>query len=123
MEFHEAFAGVHVLETCHDYVRADDPLNQAPETYQSEVRDTVLRTDEGLWLDIQRAPERHWGQKIHFTWAGLSEWVARVPGLYWAPGAAALAADTSRLVRTLPLHPQRPARLSGDQRSRSGAGA
>lgn len=90
MEFHEAFAGVHVLEICHNYVRADDPLNQAPETHQSEAQDIELQIDRQLWSDIHCEPERHWGQKIHFTGAGLSEWVARVPGLYWTPGASAL---------------------------------
>lgn len=31
MGLREAFAGVHVLETCHNYARADDPLSQPHE--------------------------------------------------------------------------------------------
>ena len=89
MGLREAFAGVHVLETCHNYARADDPLSQPPEVRPHQWN-IGLYDDRALWESILNDPERFWGQTVGFHPAALSEWVARVPGLYWRQGSEQL---------------------------------
>jgi len=89
MGLREAFAGVHVLETCHNYARADDPLSQPPEA-RPHGCNINLYNYRALWESILSDPESFWGRVVEFDPAALSEWVARVPGLYWRPGSEQL---------------------------------
>ena len=80
MGLREAFAGVHVLETCHNYARADDPLSQPPEA-RPHGCNINLYNDRALWESILSDPESFWGRVVEFDPAELTEWVERVPGL------------------------------------------
>ena len=89
MELRSALTSVRVLETCHNYARADDPLNERPEVRECDGYE-VLTDDGELWSRFLTNPETWWGATISLNGAVLSEWVARVPGLYWRRGSSSL---------------------------------
>lgn len=78
-----------VAETLANYGCADEPLLRAPELVEvGEVdRSNIpyfFQSDRDFWSEIRLLPEN--GQ-IHVGGAVVTEWVARVPGLYWQQGA------------------------------------
>jgi hypothetical protein len=86
MGLREAYVGVHVLETNENYARADAPLLSPPETRQRQDYQ-YFESDQFVWERILSDPEEVWGLKFDIPRAALSEWVARVPGLYWKRGS------------------------------------
>jgi len=86
MSLREAYVGVRIMETNDNYSRADAPLISLPET-RSIGAYQYYDADEYVWERILRDPEGQWGITYHFDPLAMSEWVARVPGLYWKPGS------------------------------------
>ena len=86
MSLREAYIGVRIMETNDNYSRADAPLITPPET-RSRGAYQYYDADEYVWERILRDPEGQWGITFHFDPLAMSEWVARVPGLYWKPGS------------------------------------
>ena len=86
MSLREAYIGVRIMETNDNYSRADAPLVTPPETRASRSSQ-YYDADEYVWERILRDPEGQWGVTFHFGPLTMSEWVARVPGLYWKPGS------------------------------------
>lgn len=82
MSLREAYVGVRIIETNDNYSRADAPLNVAPGASHRKCSKS-FDGDEYLWMDILRDPTQAWGIDVDFDGVALSEWVARVPGLYW----------------------------------------
>ncbi len=89
MSLREAYVGVRVMETGDNFTRADAPLRSPPETRVSQS-DEFFDDDGLVWERILHDPEGTWGLTFRFHDLVLSEWVARVPGLYWKPGAEQL---------------------------------
>lgn len=47
--------------------------------------------DSQFWnMILTSLPDETYGHSFHFSRCALSEWVARVPGLFWSPGAKTL---------------------------------
>src|SRR5580658_5854062 len=95
MEFKQAYTAVHVMETAENFGRADAPLvSLAPDQDQFsnnvEPYDAPYDDDGSFWARIFNDPSAEWGRHFNFSGAILSEWVPRVPGLYWKPASARL---------------------------------
>lgn len=55
-----------------------------------ENADHYIYSDNDFWDIILASPDGTYGHSFHFYYCALSEWVARVPGLFWSRGADAL---------------------------------
>lgn len=49
-----------------------------------------FRSDKEFWKMILASPNQTYGQTFNFGYLALSDWVARVPGLFWSQGAKTL---------------------------------
>lgn len=76
-----------VAEALANYALADGPLSEAHRwSTEDEVRHPIsLYTDADFWysLDHEQPPF-----EFRFRAAALTEWVPRIPGLYWREGSA-----------------------------------
>lgn len=88
MSLWRPYIGTRVLETSTNYALADEALITPPEPRQSS-RDRESDADEQFWHSVMANPEQSWGTRFHFyTPVAISEWIARVPGLFWKPGVS-----------------------------------
>lgn len=86
MSFWRAYIGTRVLETSHNYALADGALVNPPEP-RSSSDEHGLDIDEGFWYTVMADPDQKWGARFHIDEpVAVSEWIARVPGLFWKPG-------------------------------------
>ena len=89
--FRQLATGVRILETAANYVKADEPLTQPAKHSEDQLdSERFFYSDELFWNDVMGSPDEYWGKMFHAYNIVLSEWVARVPGLYWKPESAAL---------------------------------
>lgn len=92
-----------VRETLENYGRADDPLTGTGESATTTGNFSNHRTvyDDGdFWTPLlgEANRELRWDGLVTVYGAVVSEWIARIPGLYWAPGAAAMRRVSESLV-------------------------
>lgn len=105
MELHQAYTGVRVIETVQNYAKADEPLRELNTAIRESDHEHYLLDDQEFWRSILRHdPDLPWGITLRLPVAIVSEWVARVPGLYWKDGS-----DTIRQVNPATIE-----RTSGD---------
>ena len=103
-----ALAASELAETVSNYARADEPLqarvgpgaawergaSRGEWTRGDEIRGEI-HGDEELWREVlgnaalEGCPER-FSSGVRINCAAVSDWVARVPGLYWQAGSAPL---------------------------------
>ncbi|HWJ41114.1 MAG TPA: hypothetical protein VNT29_08265 [Candidatus Limnocylindrales bacterium] len=111
------FVATQVGEALANYALADNPLEQREELAGNvasarESNAFQFFDDEHFWRSLRDLGE---GSAIpasvfHISRAAVSEWVARVPGLYWEPGSAKMRtlnpaykeAQTSRWTTYIP---------------------
>jgi hypothetical protein len=86
MSLREAYLGARIIETNDNYARADTPLLTQPGGRQSDEHDYYY-DDRSFWERVFDNPEGAWGIEFDLIGTVLSEWVARVPGLFWRPEA------------------------------------
>jgi hypothetical protein len=87
MSLQRAYIGCRVIETAENYVRADTPLREKRQERLQEWSGGF--DDDGrFWETVIADPEAAWGKVFWMDEVAVSEWVARVPGLYWRPEAA-----------------------------------
>jgi hypothetical protein len=89
MPLREAYTAVRIAETNENYARADGPLVAEPETRGSSTYNQYYDGDEFFWRRILKGDhaEDLWGEEFEFHRVSLSEWVPRVPGLFWTQEA------------------------------------
>lgn len=80
MNLHQLYKGAKIIEMIENYSLAeisiiDENIRKSNEQY--------FYTEETFWNDIIENPERYWGKEIDLLNFVVSDWVARVPGLYW----------------------------------------
>ena len=80
MKLHQLYKGVKIIETIENYSLAeisiiDENIRKSNEQY--------FYTEESFWQNIIDNPERYWGKEIDLYNFVVSDWVARIPGLYW----------------------------------------
>jgi hypothetical protein len=81
----DALVAARVIESAENYARARVP--ELPADAHQPVRgDNVFYDDREFWRQAMDRPESTWNQPVRFIDSAVfSEWVARVPGLYWRP--------------------------------------
>jgi hypothetical protein len=98
MPISETYRCARALEAIENYARADGPLvEEVGDAADPSAEPTVIepddyghaerRFDEQFWTQVLADREAWWGRTFMLPWVGLSEWVARVPGLFWSPHA------------------------------------
>lgn len=94
MSLSETYRCARSLEAIENYARADDPLVEGVEKFavpsdQPEYLGGPY-PDKTFWDGVLDNPELAWGTELRLEAFALSEWVARVPGLFWSEGAIGL---------------------------------
>jgi hypothetical protein len=86
MSLGRALIGATMIESAENYSRASVP--KAPQPVQRKNAITFF-DDQFFWQQVFSDPGASWGSSVHFTdRVAFSEWVARIPGLFWRPEAA-----------------------------------
>lgn len=85
MSLTELYKGTKLIETIENYALADD-VNLLNENIPN-CENFYFYTDEEFWKNIIANPNKYWNQKIDLFNFVISDWVARVPGLYWTPSS------------------------------------
>lgn len=94
MSVSELYRCARSLEAIEDYARAsfsttpnDVDLDTLSDNADAGTLDTsYVYSDEEFWREILAAPDV-WGRSYKLQWFAMSEWVARVPGLFWTKDA------------------------------------
>mgnify|MGYP001826175174 CR=1 FL=1 len=89
MSLREAYTGVRIMETNDNYARADGPLVSQPQQHAGAPYSDYYYDDGHFWRQVLASPA-HEDREIDFVGVSLSEWVPRVPGLFWTPEAETL---------------------------------
>jgi len=98
--FKDAEKLAQVIESLENYAVADSPLGEMTPVLQASKRDSIgdnsrqVYRDSQFWDSIFRKREHGnshgWGEEHLILECFLTEWVARVPGLFWMPHAMLL---------------------------------
>lgn len=89
MNLKDLYKGIKIIETIQNYSvscisKIHENTRKSSEQY--------FYTEESFWKNIIGNPERFWGKEIDLYNFVVSDWVARVPGLYWT--------EQSQIMRT-----------------------
>lgn len=81
MSLKELYKGTKLIETIENYALAEETssLNEGITNDES----FWFSNDEEFWRNIIADPDKYWNQKIDLYNFVVSNWVARIPGLYW----------------------------------------
>lgn len=90
MSLSEVYRSARSLEAIENYALASSPSVQEVETRLPQ-RDNLQHVyhDKEFWQLVFEVPDA-WGQTFNINYVVMSEWVPRVPGLYWSRGATDL---------------------------------
>lgn len=83
MKLSTVYKTTKVVEAIENYSLAGNNefyQNQPP----TKIEDNFFYDDRQFWTKIISKPEKYWNKKLSFYAFTLCEWVARIPGLYWA---------------------------------------
>lgn len=81
MSLKELYKGAKLIETIENYALAEE-LNSINENITND-ESFWFSNDEEFWKNIIADPTKYWNQKVDLYDFVVSDWVARVPGLYW----------------------------------------
>ena len=81
MGLKELYKGTKLIETIENYALAEEITL----VNQDEVNTDKFEfyNDQQFWSSIINEPSKYWNQKIDLYNFVISDWIARVPGLYW----------------------------------------
>jgi len=80
MSLRNLYKGLKIIETIQNY-SLSGIFNIEENTRKSSSR--YYYQEESFWKSVMQNPEKFWGKEIDLYNFVVSEWVARVPGLYW----------------------------------------
>ena len=81
MGLKELYKGTKLIETIENYALAEE-VNSLNENISND-ENFWFSNDEEFWRNVITDPTKYWNQKIDLYDFVVSDWVARVPGLYW----------------------------------------
>jgi Effector-associated domain 1 len=84
-----AYHATRALESVENYARSGGVIPNLLEQEKVPIKD-VEYVYEGFWPQILRDPDQWWGTTFQTYDGALSEWIPRVPGLYWTQDAEKL---------------------------------
>jgi hypothetical protein len=88
-----AYQGARILEATENYGRSGGMLVKADTQIAEEKNDSFVRNiieDHEFWSQVLSNPEKYWNQYFNLNNAILSEWLPRIPGLYFSRGSEAI---------------------------------
>ncbi len=84
----EAYKTTRMIEALENYAVSDDhSIAELKDTSETVAASDRISSDKQFWASVLDDPVTFWGKEIRLKNVGLSEWVARVPGLYWSKGS------------------------------------
>jgi hypothetical protein len=90
MSLSETYRGARALEAVENFSLAGGPApGEAEGDAPSQNYPEDIYEDEQFWHRVLNEPDA-WGRTFNLYYTVLSQWVPRVPGLYWSNGAKAL---------------------------------
>jgi len=99
MDLKTAYQGAKIIETVENYSIADETHSvvERPELtgdHRNVNSFNTIFSDEEFWQTMIKQPNEILGQAIKLYHFVVSDWVARIPGLYWTDGAKILRKHT-----------------------------
>ncbi len=87
----QVYHDTHILEAAINYTKADEPLGEHnADTLPDHANQEYIYDDQGFWNYIFDHPDTHWNKSFQTTSRlTLSEWVPRIPGMFWHPSSKA----------------------------------
>jgi hypothetical protein len=85
MSLKELYKGTKLIETIENYALAEEVNSLDEDILNNES--FWFSNDEEFWRKIIADPIKYWNQKIDLFCFVVSNWVARIPGLYWTPSS------------------------------------
>lgn len=82
MSLYKLYKGARIIETIENYALAEKTSIQVQESDSNEKY--WFDSDKEFWQNVIAEPTKYWGQKINLYNFVVSNWIARVPGLYWS---------------------------------------
>ena len=89
MELSGAFKATKLIETVENYSTSENNKLALSE-HSSTDGDSEFYTDEKFWQNIIANPEKYWNKRVSLYYFTVCDWIARIPGLYWASYSATL---------------------------------
>lgn len=81
MSLKELYKGTKLIETIENYALAEEVKSLNEDISNNES--FWFYNDEEFWRNVIADPIKYWNQKIDLYNFVVSDWVARIPGLYW----------------------------------------
>lgn len=82
----KAFKGTKIIETIDNYIIAENYTIAEKSTHDNcliEENELWFYKDNEFWSRIIKNPEQFWSKSLNLYCFVISDWVARIPGLYW----------------------------------------
>ena len=89
----KAIKGTKMIETIENYSIAENDTHSSFQNIESKY-DSIFYTDKDFWDTRLRYPKEFGDKTVGLYNFVISEWVARVPGLYWADSSASIRQHT-----------------------------
>jgi len=89
MSLHNLYKGVKIIETLFNYSLSE---NYKIDENSRNSRERYFYSEESFWKNIIDNPEKYWGKEIDLSNFVVSDWVARVPGLFWTESSQVIRA-------------------------------
>ncbi|WP_241314037.1 hypothetical protein [Chryseobacterium arthrosphaerae] len=88
MKLYELAKGARIIETIENYsLAAEMPIKNKQEEVEGQAS---FFDDEKFWKSVIKNPKYYWGKKMELYYFVVSDWIARVPGLYWSKASQAV---------------------------------
>jgi hypothetical protein len=88
MELSTLYKTSKIIETIENYSVAEN--NRITTTDNPKSNDVWFYEDGHFWQEVISNPEKYWNKKVNLYAFTICDWVARIPGLYWADHSKAL---------------------------------
>lgn len=90
MSLQSSLKTTRIIETLENYAIADNFKATTITDVAPPNRYKSFHQDQDFWARILRQQDNAWNKGFEFRDVGLSEWVARVPGLFYSKGSDSL---------------------------------
>lgn len=82
----QAYMTTRIAEAAINYTKADEPIPDGTSPLPDTVHAEPLYSDDHFWETVFKEPEAYWDKTFETNGSfRFSEWVARVPGMFWHP--------------------------------------
>jgi hypothetical protein len=89
MELSNLFKTTKIVETIENYSLSEsNDFTNLKQIIPSE--DNWFYDDRNFWQEVISKPDKYWNKKVSLYCFTVCDWVARIPGLYWASYSASI---------------------------------